>query len=219
MCHVRSQIILAEEKLVKIVAGLEKPAQRREYKTLAKSRLRLKKNYLLGRENGERNAIGDFLSSMGHNVSTSMMQGRTDEYEESRGGTGATANDDDHDKSSWLPQNENSVLEELENRDTYTHRKIGEKARPWTGKKCPSCNAGFINKSATIKCHGCDSYTHKRQSCVRSCSDKSQFYCKTCTPIGETQVHDYKVGGGQFLKHHKDEKHERFLFLNCSNYN
>ena len=74
-------MILAEEKLVKLVAGLPKPTQRSVYRKLGKVRLRLKKNYLLARANGEKNAIGDFLSSIGYNVSSSTMKGRTDEYE------------------------------------------------------------------------------------------------------------------------------------------
>ena len=178
---------MAEEKLVKIVAGLPKPTQRRVYRKLGKARLRLKKNYLLARANGEKNAIGDFLSSIGYNVSSSTMKGRTDEYEVSRD-KNLIENDDDHDSSNWIVQNENSVLEELDNQDVYNQRKIGEKNKPWIGKKCPSCKAGFKNRSATKKCHGCDSFTHNRQSCVKFCSDKSQFYCKICKPIGETQV-------------------------------
>ena len=76
----------------------------------------LKKNYLLARANGEKNAIGDFLSSIGYNVSSSTMKGRTDEYEVSRD-KNLIENDDDHDSSNWIVQNENSVLEELDNQD------------------------------------------------------------------------------------------------------
>ena len=146
---------MAEDKLVKIVAGLPKPTQRREYRKLGKTRLRLKKNYLLAKANGEKNAIGDFLSSMGYNVASSTMKGRTDEYEVSRDKK-LIENDDDHDSSNWIVENENSVLEELENLDVYNQRNIGEKNKPWIGKKCPSCQAGFKNRSATKKCNGCD---------------------------------------------------------------
>ena len=128
---------MAEEKLVKIGAGLPKPTQRREYRKLGKTRLRLKKNYLLAKANGEKKAIGDFLSLMGYNVASSTMKGRTDENEVSR------------DKN--LIENENSILEELENIDVYNQRKISEKNQPWIGKKCPSCLARFKNRSAIKK--------------------------------------------------------------------
>ena len=44
----------------------------------------MKKNYLEAKENNDDDAISDFLSSMGHNVALSVMQGRTDNYEETR---------------------------------------------------------------------------------------------------------------------------------------
>ena len=97
--------MLSEETLVKIVAGLPKPKQRREYRKLSEARLRLKKNYLLARENGERNAIGNFLSSIGYNVAVATMKGRTDEYEESRDANLNENNDDDNDRSNWMEQN------------------------------------------------------------------------------------------------------------------
>ena len=62
--YIKDHITLAEEKVVKVKAAVPKPAQRKTYKNLAKSRLRLKKNYVLGKQNGEESAISDFLSSM-----------------------------------------------------------------------------------------------------------------------------------------------------------
>ena len=38
LCHVKSQITLAEEKFVRIKAGLKKPAQRKTYRDLAQKR-------------------------------------------------------------------------------------------------------------------------------------------------------------------------------------
>ena len=62
------QIVLSEDKFVRILGGLKKPAQRRAYRELAKRRLRMKKQYLQNKEIGDENAIDKFLSNMGHNV-------------------------------------------------------------------------------------------------------------------------------------------------------
>ena len=187
LCHIRSQSILAEETLVKIVAGVSKPAQRKAYKKLAQTRLRLKKNYLLARQNGESNAIGDFLSSMGYNVTSAMMKGRDDDYKVSQD-QAVPGEDEDLDTSTWVVNNENSVLEELENPDCYSQRKIGRKNKPWTTKKCPSCSFGFNQKSDPKKCHGCDSFTHNKKACVRFCNVKTQFYCKKCNSNPPAEV-------------------------------
>ena len=110
----------------------------------------MKKNYLLARENGERNDIGKQISSIGYNVAVATMKGRTDEYEESRDALNEN-NDDDNDGSNWMEQNENSVLEVLENNDVYNQRQIGVQNRPWMGKRCPSCQTGFKNRSGPTK--------------------------------------------------------------------
>ena len=100
MCHVRGQIKLAEEKIIRTKAAVPKPAQRTVYRDLAKARLKLKKNYLDSKENGESDAIKDFLSSMGHNLVSSTMAGRTNDYEESRGPR-LVDDSDDHETSNW----------------------------------------------------------------------------------------------------------------------
>ena len=206
LCHVKDQIILAEEKIVRVTAAVPKPAQRRVYKNLAKTRLRLKKNYLLDRENGEQDAIAKFLRSMGHNVVDATMSGRTDEYQESRSKR-AWETSGDKRVSSWVPRNEDSVLEELSCEDNFENRKIGVKNKePWKKKKCATCHLGFNSKSAPIKCHGCDSYTHRKPSCFNEGSSKKHFNCKVCTPAEQRQsqlekaqaktTHCAKVDGG-----------------------
>ena len=90
--------------------------------------------------------------------------------------------------SSWVPRNEDSVLEELPCEDNFDDRKIGvENKEPWKKKECPSCNLGFHLKSTSIKCHGCDSYTHKKSSCFNEGSSKKHFYCKIFTPAEQRQ--------------------------------
>ena len=130
---------------MRVQAAVPKPAQRIKYKNMAIGRLRLKKNYLEDKSRGETNTIGHFLSNMGHNVANAVMSGRIDNYEESRSKDAGEA--DDNDVSNWVPELENSVLEELECSDPYSHRKIGEKEVLWKNKKCPSCKVGFNAKS------------------------------------------------------------------------
>ena len=181
LCHVKDQITLAEEKVVRVKAAVPKPAQRKTYKNLAKTRLRLKKNYLDGKERGEKSAVSDFLCSMGHNVKSATMTGRVDEYEESHSKDSCEA--DENDVSSWVPSFENSVLEELQCEDPYSERRIGEKKKvAWRNKKCPSCKLGFNTKSDPVKCDGCDSFTHKKNACLDESIEKHQFYCKICKP-------------------------------------
>ena len=187
---------------------------------MATLRLRIKKNYLLARENCEPNAIGTFLRSMGYNVASSTMKGSVHEDIEARGNE--DPNVENLDVSNWQVQNENSVLEELNNIDVYGGRQIGKKVTPWLGKKCPSCKAGFVKKSSTKKCHGCDSFTHDRLSCVRFCSDKHQFYCTTCKSVAKENAANVEESNGQLscsfctfttkrkynLTRHLERKHE-----------
>ena len=93
---------------MRVTAAVPRPAQRRVYKNLAKTRLRLKKNFL-ARENGEKDAIAKFLRSMGHNVVDATMSGRTDEYQESRSREASESNGDRR-VSSWVPRNEDSIF-------------------------------------------------------------------------------------------------------------
>ena len=90
-------------------------------------------------------------------------------------------NNENHETSNWVPAFENSVLEEFENENNiYAHRKIGVKEPvKWKNKKCPSCSLWIHNKSFPLKYDGCDSYTHKKPSCLSKAIQNSQFYCKT----------------------------------------
>ena len=182
MCYIREEIVLAEERVTKQIAGVKKPAQRKVYKDLALTRLELKKNYLEDKAAKEPDAISTFLSNIGYNVATSMMTGRVDEYEETRSKRSSNT-DDNNDVSTWVPTDlESSVLEELECEDVYSDRIVGVKNLPWRNKKCPSCNLGFNSKSKPSKCHGCDSFTHSKRACLNKGIEVSQFYCKTCAP-------------------------------------
>ena len=189
LCHVRAQIILAEEKLIAIKAGLKNPAQRVKYKELAKRRMNMKKDYLESRRLNEKNTLGEFLSAMGYNVASAVMAGRTTDYEETHSQV-SYRNDETHETSNWVPAFENSVLEEFENENNiYAHRKIGVKEPvKWKNKKCPSCSSGFNNKSFPLKCDGCDSYTHKKPSCLSKAIQNSQFYWKTCNPATNANI-------------------------------
>ena len=59
-------------------------------------------------------------------------------------------------------------------------------------------------KSGPIKCDVCDSYTHKKNACLRDTRGKTQFYCNMCTPSDTNQDKDMetstriacKVAGG-----------------------
>ena len=180
---------MAEEKLIKQKAAVKKPAQRRNYRTLAENRVDLKKNYVEARRNDDEDAISDFLASMGHNVASSMMQGRIDDYEETRRDS-FVRESDDLDISNWMAsRGDDSTLEELENPDFYENRRVGVKVpKPWIKKRCPSCRIGFNSRSSPIKCDGCDSYTHRKQTCIKEASQKSQFYCKICVPTTAEEV-------------------------------
>ena len=111
----------------------------------------MKKEYLESRGRNDKNAIGEFLSAMGHNVANAVMTGRTKDYEETRS-LGSQKKYDNHETSKWVQEFENSVLEELENNDSdYPQRKIGVKEKvQWKKKKCPSCNLGFNKRSSSL---------------------------------------------------------------------
>ena len=123
---------------------------------------------------------------MGHNVASAINSGRIDDYEESQSRTAGEAGD--HDVSNWVPEFENSVLEELECSDPYSQRRVGEKEVKWRNKKCPSCKAGFNAKSRPNKCHGCDSFTHTKRACMKQGSKSSQFNCKLCAPADDSET-------------------------------
>ena len=75
---------------------------------------------------------------MGHNLASSKLQGRSDNYSETRRNT-YVKNGESLDKSSWADiSRDESTLEAFENPDIYKNRKIGSKPpKPWTKKKCP----------------------------------------------------------------------------------
>ena len=118
LCNIRGQIILSEEKIIKQISAVKKPAQWKTYKDLAKARITLKTNYLEAKQNDDSEAIPNFLATIGHNVVKSIMQSRTDNYEETRRESYVNSIND-LDTSNWIAtNNEDSVLEELHNPDT-----------------------------------------------------------------------------------------------------
>ena len=64
MCHIKGEVAMAEDRVAKMMAGVKKPAQRTLYKELAKKRLQLTKNYLEDKVDGDRYAMGRFLSNI-----------------------------------------------------------------------------------------------------------------------------------------------------------
>ena len=68
--------MLAEERVVKAIAAVAKPAQRTTYRDLARARHKLKENYVEFRENNEADAIENFLSAIGHNLVDRIYHGR-----------------------------------------------------------------------------------------------------------------------------------------------
>ena len=62
---------------------------------------------------------------MGHNVSSALMSGRVTEYKETRSKDTCSNVQDSNDISNWVPSNEQSASEVLENIDTYEKRNIG----------------------------------------------------------------------------------------------
>ena len=55
---------------------------------------------------GDENAIGKFLSNMGHNVKSATHTERVNDYEETQG-----QENEDPDISNWILRTENSMLE------------------------------------------------------------------------------------------------------------
>ena len=137
---------------------------------------------MAGKDAGDTNAIDIYLSTLGHNVMSATMAGRENDHEETQS-QHAYTNDDDPDISSWIPTQENSVFEDLENEDVYEHRNIRQKKKPcWSNEKCASCKTGFNSRSKPVKCDECDRYTHKKVSCLKETYEKSQFFCRVCVP-------------------------------------
>ena len=72
---------------------------------------------------------------MDHNIAISAMQGKTDDYSETRRNS-YVKNGENLDKSSWAEfSRDDSTLEAFENPDVYANRKIGSKPqKPWNKK-------------------------------------------------------------------------------------
>ena len=81
----RSEIKLSEQTAAQARNGIEKPRGQRLYKTLAARRLDVKKNYLKEKINGTAD-IGEFLSTMGHNIIASMLCGKSNEVKKTHYG-------------------------------------------------------------------------------------------------------------------------------------
>ena len=141
----------------------------------------MKKNLLEALERKDDNAIDIFLTSMGHNVSSALMSGRGTEYKETRSKDTCSNAQDSNDISNWVPSNEQSALEVLENIDTYEKRNIGSSKKPeWHKEKCISCNFGFNTRSIPIKCDKCGKFVHVKAMCLKDHNGK--HHCKKCLP-------------------------------------
>ena len=190
LCHVRSEIKLAEQVIAQARVGIEKPRAQPKYKTLAKRRLQMKKMYLAEKRTGNPD-MNSFLANMGHNLMSSLFCGKSNELKKTVNPRTSLIFENNHDVSTWVPEIENdlSVLEQEDN--PYSHRIVGQTRRrqeheeiisriPWLGKKCPSCNNGFNRTSNLVQCHSCDSFTHKKNSCLVLANDDTIFHCKRC---------------------------------------
>ena len=171
LCHVRSELKLAEQLLAQARVGIEKPRAQPKYMKLAKRRWQIMKIYQDEKKGGKAD-VSSFLSNMGHNLLSSLNTGKANEIRETvnpresllfEGGP-------NHDISTWVPQQdpELSALDKGDN--PYSDRIIGLSKKnsdasnnKLTGKKCPSCDSGFNRLSKTLECHSCDSLTHKSQ--------------------------------------------------------
>ena len=126
---------------------------------------------------GETDAIGKYLSAIGHNVVSYLLKGRVDDYEETRGNPNESENSD-RNISNWVPRNEISSLEEMENHDPFEGRSIGVRVKRVTSKKCPTCKLGFNAKSNPVKCHGCDSFTQKKKTVWKNVISASNSFLR-----------------------------------------
>ena len=107
------------------------------------------------------------------------MSGRIDDYTKNKRNSFVPHNDN-LDVSNWvITRGEESSPEDLENPDVYDNRTIGVKVPcPWRNKKRPSCKLGFNTMSNPEKYHDLDSYTHRKEACLKKCVQEAQFFCK-----------------------------------------
>ena len=169
LCHVYSEIKIAEQTRTQARFGIEKPRAQPKYLKRAKQRLNIKKAYLEDKQNGKED-IGEFLSAIGYNVMASMMCGKSNEVKKTVNPRESLIFEQElrnFDTSSWVPEIENdlSILENPSN--PYQGRKIGKtKSRQekedstskalWIGKNCVSCRKGLNKNSYVMQCHSCD---------------------------------------------------------------
>ena len=161
LCHVYSEIKLAEQTVIQARYGIEKPRAQVKYLKMAKQRLKVKKEYLADKRKGKED-IGEFLSVMGHNLASSTDVGKINEVKHTKNLRTSLIHEDDErsfNVSTWVPilEKDLSVLENDTN--PYTDRVVGRKPEksanvnermPWSGKKCPSCNRGFKHSSIIL---------------------------------------------------------------------
>ena len=188
LCHIVQGIRLAEGYIAKIRVGIAKPKQQPKYKKLAERRLMIKKGYIRDKARGQED-IGAFLSDIGHNVMASIYMGRTTEIKQSQAKTTPSVDVNiELDSSTWNVERTQSIESVENSTNPYSKRKVGKTLRvqeaddvrisnmcELTRKKCPSCNKGFKSTSNTVKCHSCDSYTHKKSLCLSSNSHVCRF--------------------------------------------
>ena len=127
--------------------------------------------------------IGEFLSSMGHNVVSSQMIGRVTDKK-----TTEEPNYPIEDtQTSFFNLQENSLQHNFsEGPNPYERRRVGitkkhqekeddEQQQWWRGQKCPACKGGFNSKSTAKQCHQCDKYTHLKTQCLGSYEEGSVY--------------------------------------------
>ena len=198
LCHVRSEVKLAEQLLSQAKVGIEKPRSQRKYKELAQRRLKLKRVYEDEKKNGKKD-IGSFLSNIGHNVMVSAATGRLNEEKKTKDPRKSFIMGDDgniHNVSSWIPVEEPDLSIVEQGQNPYENRQVGKTKRtqekeacpriPWLQKKCPKCKCGFNKISKPIKCFLCDSFTHER--CIGTMADEVNFHCFKCIDVLEKEV-------------------------------
>ena len=232
LCHVYSEIKIAEQTRTQARFGIEKPRAQPKYLRRAKERLRIKKAYLEEKHEGREN-ITEFLTAMGYNVMASMLVGKSNEVKKTADPRESLIFEQDgrnFDTSTWVPEVEKdiSVLEVSSN--PYEGRKVGKTKKTQerenilsacSGRKCRSCGKGFNKKSSVAQCHACDAFVHKKAVCTVTNGDTS--FCNKCEPNNTTVSDqaqsrkdgnllqcvfcDYSTKAKFNMKRHVDRKH------------
>ena len=178
LCFLRKQIILAEHRAAEALIGDPGPRQQKKHRTKADKRVNLKTNYEKAktmRNVNLKKLIGEYLSTMGHNVISSTLVGSLTDQQQSQDPNNIIEEEDLDDASFWQVVEE-SMIEDFEEGDhPYNDRRIGitkktqekEEERAmhwWRCSICPSCKKGFNSKSIQKQCHSCDIYTHAKKN-------------------------------------------------------